>query len=415
MVQGRDEVKEAFRLSRSSGEDEQQELAGMSLHTRADLARANELERVLAEKQAAMDELEASRTLLRSFHANSPHHAYIKRACGEYVSYNHAFAAFYGIDQELWVGKTASKVLPQAVSDIFINVERQVMESGQAIESYLTIVLPDRGEYLLRSIKFAVEGVRGERLLGGMDIDVTEEFRQREHLKAANRNLQQLARTDALTGLYSRGTFEDRMGREYALTERKNRSLALLVLDIDDFKKRNDSYGHAAGDDALRIVGRVLRGLVRAGEVAARIGGEEFGVMLPEASLLEASSLAKRIQAALADELCPSGPITVSIGVAAKGQATATWQDLLAQADAAMYEAKRAGKNCVAKILSGSYVLLAPCHVDAEVVEKRRFTPTRTSAQCRGMGSFTETAIPESRLKMNYRKATTPDDSAELR
>jgi len=149
--------------------------------------------------------------------------------------------------------------------------------------------------------------------------------------------------------------------------------------------------------------------------VAARIGGEEFGVMLPEASLLEASSLAKRIQAALADELCPSGPITVSIGVAAKGQATATWQDLLAQADAAMYEAKRAGKNCVAKVLSGSYVLLAPCHVDGKVVEKRSFTPTRTSAQSLGMGSFTEIGIPESRLKMNYREATTPDDSAELR
>ena len=164
MVQGRDEVKEAFRLSRTSGEDEQQELAGMSLHTRADLARAKELERVLAEKQAAMDELEASRTLLRSFHDNSPHHAYIKRICGEYVSYNHAFAAFYGIDQELWVGKTASKVLPQAVSDIFIDVERQVMQSGQTMESYLTIVLPDRGEYILRSIKFAVEGVCGERL-----------------------------------------------------------------------------------------------------------------------------------------------------------------------------------------------------------------------------------------------------------
>lgn len=155
---------------------------------------------------------------------------------GVYLSYNRAFAAFYGVNQELWVGRTAQEVLPQAINHSFMEQESFVLASGQTAEALLRFTLPDRGELVLRSIKFAIEGVHGDRFIGGMDIDITEEMLQREHLEAANRKLEQLARTDALTGLYSRGTLDDRMYREYAITERKGRSLSVLVLDIDDFQ-----------------------------------------------------------------------------------------------------------------------------------------------------------------------------------
>lgn len=116
-------------------------------------------------------------------------------------------------------------------------------------------------------------------------------------------------------------------------------------MDVDNFKQRNDTYGHAVGDTALELIGRVVRRCVRAGDTAARMGGEEFAILLPNTDLKGAMDLAMRFQHMLALEEHGPLPLTVSIGVTSAMDSSSKWELLLSQADEAMYVAKRSGKN----------------------------------------------------------------------
>ena len=177
--------------------------------------------------------------------------------------------------------------------------------------------------------------------------ELMEELTQsNQTLEYANSQLERLATVDFLTGMLNRRAFEDRMKAEFSNASRKQRSLSLLILDIDNFKKRNDQFGHAAGDDALRRVGEILQKAVRADDSVARIGGEEFAILLPETTPDQASMIARRVQELLelsADEEMPR--ITVSIGIACLEATMTNWETLFQQADLAMYEAKQTGKN----------------------------------------------------------------------
>ena len=159
--------------------------------------------------------------------------------------------------------------------------------------------------------------------------------------------LQTAANTDELTSLLNRRALEDRLGTELARSTRHALDTTIILLDLDSFKLVNDSGGHAAGDELLRGLGRLLKAQCRQPDVVGRLGGDEFLVMLPMTSPREAMVLVGRIQASLAS-LAPLGlghPITVSIGVAAAPHHGTTVSSLMAAADASMYKAKRAGGN----------------------------------------------------------------------
>jgi diguanylate cyclase (GGDEF)-like protein len=159
------------------------------------------------------------------------------------------------------------------------------------------------------------------------------------------------AATDSLTGLANRRTLDEELALEWRRAHRVGDSLAFVLLDLDDFKKVNDSHGHPAGDAVLRSVGEILGAGVRHVDLAGRYGGEEFALILPETDLAGALKLAERIRARLettAVEL-PSGETlhtTASFGVAVNDELT-TAEQLVAAADEALYAAKAAGKNCV--------------------------------------------------------------------
>jgi diguanylate cyclase (GGDEF)-like protein len=172
-----------------------------------------------------------------------------------------------------------------------------------------------------------------------------EQLKMQEELAEANRQLTLLAMTDSLTGLSTRRVFESRAEVEYAVAKRNGRALSILVMDIDNFKQRNDTYGHAAGDEALKVLGTVVSACVRKGDVAARLGGEEFGFLLPETDVDGAMGLAERLQSMLGVAAHGPVPLTVSVGIATLDKATVNWEMLLSKADEAMYEAKRRGKN----------------------------------------------------------------------
>jgi len=172
-----------------------------------------------------------------------------------------------------------------------------------------------------------------------------DQLKQQEQLAAAYRELELLAMTDSLTGLANRRAFEPRAGVEFSIATRKHRPLSILVMDIDGLKRCNDVYGHAAGDEALKVLGTVLKTCVRTGDIAARLGGDEFGCLLPETDEDGAQEVAERIQAMF--RTMPHGPaeLTVSMGISTMDDTTHNWEQLLARADEAMYEAKRTGKN----------------------------------------------------------------------
>lgn len=159
-----------------------------------------------------------------------------------------------------------------------------------------------------------------------------------------------LARTDGLTGLANRRRFDEALREEWSRSQRQGSPLALLMIDIDDFKRFNDMHGHRAGDRRLQEAAAVFaRHARRAGDLAARYGGEEFAVILPHAALEEARLLAERILRAVRDSCrAPAGGVTVSIGAASrKADPGEGPERLVAEADRALYRAKEAGKDRV--------------------------------------------------------------------
>src|ERR1043166_2700699 len=159
---------------------------------------------------------------------------------------------------------------------------------------------------------------------------------------------EEAAFTDHLTGLANRRRFERQLEREVNRTERFGHPFSLLMLDIDKFKNLNDSFGHDAGDDAIRRISRVLREGTRGIDLAARIGGEEFAVLLVETNRQAATEVAERLRVSIkALEIPSGGQVTASVGVAECPTDAQTAAGILKAADVALYEAKRAGRDRV--------------------------------------------------------------------
>jgi len=180
--------------------------------------------------------------------------------------------------------------------------------------------------------------------------------RGQQALRAVNAQLAELARSDALTGLANRRHFDEMKELEFRRTQRLGQPLSLLMCDIDHFKRYNDAYGHARGDQCLRRVADAIRASVRrAGDIVARIGGEEFAVLLPAADEAAALAMAERILAAVAEAkiehkaLAEWPFVTLSIGLAVTtAQRSSGFDALFQRADEALYRAKASGRNQVA-------------------------------------------------------------------
>jgi diguanylate cyclase (GGDEF)-like protein len=171
-------------------------------------------------------------------------------------------------------------------------------------------------------------------------------------LALSNISLREKLRTqslrDPLTGLYNRRYMEDALERYVSLAERSGAPTSVLMLDLDNFKKLNDSYGHAKGDAVLRDVAAQLIGGVRPSDVVCRYGGEELMIILPDCSIEDASIKAEalRLRVEALSEV-HEAPISVSMGLASIPATSTSVADLIAMADSALYAAKQAGKNRV--------------------------------------------------------------------
>lgn len=194
-----------------------------------------------------------------------------------------------------------------------------------------------------------------ERLLRELEAAKVEAQTLAEQLRIANNQLLEEARRDPLTDLPNRRLFEEFLRKELERSTRYNHPIALLFIDIDDFKSLNDRHGHLEGDSALRKVADVLGQGVRASDIVARYGGEEFIVALVETRSADAMLVAERLRRSIEETPIHSNEDGESIRLTASVGA-ATWEPpaqpvsinaLIERADRAMYQAKRAGKNCV--------------------------------------------------------------------
>ena len=176
--------------------------------------------------------------------------------------------------------------------------------------------------------------------------------REAQQLQDALERLRSQAITDELTGLYNRRHLWNALEAELARARRKRMPMAVMLFDIDHFKLLNDQWGHEAGDMVLQGIAQVVRRVVRGTDIVARHGGEEFVVVMPEASeevaLLRARELRVRIAEMSVNYQGQSlGAVTISIGVAVSADASQSGELLVREADAAMYEAKTSGRDQV--------------------------------------------------------------------
>jgi len=164
--------------------------------------------------------------------------------------------------------------------------------------------------------------------------------------------LQRLAGRDPLTGLLNRSQFEEKLQQEFEDSRRTQRPFSIVILDIDNFKLVNDTYGHETGDDVLRKIGLVLRSKTRKSDMQIRYGGEEFVLVLHGANLGGAAYLGKKICQEIGKlkffTPVSAFSVTASVGVASSSaKPYSHWKEILKDADRALYAAKASGKNCV--------------------------------------------------------------------
>lgn len=299
--------------------------------------------------QTALDVTSAKRAALVHWKADAS--SGVIRA----VSDGHALPSGFAITRDSQVGVMCRNALPQVWEDArFVSRDNVIYGESEQRRSMgsLAIIPLKREQHVLGAI--VIEGdkardvliadVRNVSLLAAIATASLETLWEIEEVSKR-------ARTDQLTGLWNRRHFDEQLGRVLAETDRFGEPTTLLIADVDFFKMVNDTHGHDAGDAVLCHIASVFQEGVRAIDVAARFGGEEFAVLLPRTTLSGAEELAERLRVAVAARPARiSGkeiPVTVSIGVAAYPECAKLHESLFAAADRALYRAKAEGRNQV--------------------------------------------------------------------
>ena len=331
-------------------EDLEYQTAGLLIANAALDDQARQLAALVEDRELLCQRVEGSRRLIEKFVETVPIPIYSRDQDHRVTHANPAYAAFLGLDCKDVLGKHIDELYDHQVASEILGhddellaspsgqhrYERRVYRGSQ--DSYRDIVVH---KALIRASDGTAQG------LVGAIVDVTEQNALRE-------KLERLASTDPLTGAVNRRAFLDRADGELRRHRRYDRPLSLILIDIDYFKRINDTYGHEAGDQLLCLLCRVCENNLRTSvDVLARLGGEEFAVLAPETDAQGAAILAERLRREIArQKLDYDGQeigFTASFGVISlPGRDTSmTIADALRQADNCLYASKRSGRNRV--------------------------------------------------------------------
>ncbi|MDQ3704702.1 MAG: sensor domain-containing diguanylate cyclase [Chloroflexota bacterium] len=264
---------------------------------------------------------------------------------GRFLEVNDRFLSLYGYSREDVIGATALELGMWSDPEDRADMVRAVQEEGlvQREVNFLTRA----GEIRVNLFSAQRLHIEGEEFLVTVATDITERKRTEESLR-------HLATRDELTGLYNRREMGFLLQAELARSRRYNHFLSMMIIDLDRFKVVNDTYGHQVGDEVLREVARLVQENIRAGDSAARYGGEELAVILPETTASGAFKVAERIRQAVAAHpfARPQGgtrtlPVrmTISTGIGCFPGDGDSQDALIVAADRALYNAKEEGRN----------------------------------------------------------------------
>jgi diguanylate cyclase (GGDEF)-like protein/PAS domain S-box-containing protein len=301
----------------------------------------NHLQLSILQKQT-QSSLATSQNMLQAVMNNSPAIIYLKDLSGRYLLVNKEFERIVGITNENITGKTDHEVFPKHIADEFVNHDQDALSSGQHKQFEETLEL-EGGNQIYLSLKFPLKDIDGNNFaVCGISTDIT----MRKHAEA---ELEHLATYDILTELPNRALFMELLTQALTQSKREHTRHALLFIDLDNFKIVNDSLGHHIGDLLLKEVARRLRDCIRNGDTVSRLGGDEFVLLLQRIKHPpEAAEVSNKIIQALSPGFEIENRtvyITPSIGIVISPDNGNDAQKLLRNADTAMYQAKKEGRN----------------------------------------------------------------------
>ncbi len=302
-----------------------------------DITHEKQLQKTIADQKHMLD------AVLNNIDA----HVYMKSSDRRFLFVNQRVAELFGLTAEQIIGKKDTDILPQNVADHFWMTDKKVFETSekQSVEE----VVQDKDGSLLRYLSVKIPYMHnGDELtpaLIGFSTDITELFQLKEEFKRQ-------ARTDALTGLYNRRYFFEQAEKEFNRATRHDEDIALISIDIDHFKDVNDKFGHPTGDAVLQCIAANLQQMIRVEDTLARMGGEEFSILLPKTSKIHAKAMAERICQYHSEFPCKglgddTHRVTLSVGVTSLLEQDNNFDNIFSRADRALYRAKQSGRNQV--------------------------------------------------------------------
>lgn len=239
--------------------------------------------------------------------------------------------------------------------DTVVNFCVSQSQSGVDHEADYRALKSDGSYVWIRDVVHVVRKNGEVEALVGFMFDISERKKSEQELLRLQRELEELSYKDGLTGVFNRRMFDQVLEREWASAYRTQQPLSLIMLDIDFFKEFNDHYGHLAGDECLQRVARTLEvAAARPRDLAARFGGEEFVLVLPETDAIAAEAVAQKCRNAVLDEMIPhalsriGSYLSVSLGVSTIIPTDKdSPNDFIEAVDKLLYRAKQSGRNCV--------------------------------------------------------------------
>ena len=273
----------------------------------------------------------------------APTPIFYKDAEGRYLGCNKAFEEYIGLSRGQLIGKSVFELFDEELARVYFEADNALFErkGTQIYEAKVDYADGSTHDVMFHKAYFHAQDEGVEGIVGSI-LDITER-------KKAEELLEQLALTDSLTGLDNRYSLMKSLQHSLLRQHRENFTLAFLMLDLDGFKQINDNYGHPVGDTLLIEVAKKLKSNFRESDVIARVGGDEFSVILENISSTE--SLTRLVNKVLAEFREPfvidnkKFTIGVSIGIAVSSSIECSSEDIIKQADAALYQVKNSGKG----------------------------------------------------------------------